>query len=80
MRINEFYDWFFFRFFITKKLAGGTLLINPYSHGNIRRKTRVNKNIKITKNIEKYVKDYTKQYSTMSLIKYQRTTIFFFEL
>ena len=37
--------------------------------GNIRRKTRVNKNIKITKNIEKYVKDYIKQYSTTTLLE-----------
>jgi transposase len=37
--------------------------------GNIKRKTRVNKNIKITKNIEKYVKDYTKQYSTTTLLE-----------
>jgi transposase len=39
------------------------------TNGNIRRKTRVNKNIKITKNIEKYVKDYTKQYSTTTLLE-----------
>ena len=31
MCINEFYDWYFFIFFINKKLAGGTLLINPYT-------------------------------------------------
>ena len=39
------------------------------TNGNIKRKTRVNKNIKITKNIEKYVKDYTKQYSTTTLLE-----------
>ena len=32
MCINEIYDWYFFIFFITKKLAGATLLINPYSN------------------------------------------------
>ena len=31
MCINEFYDCYFFIFFITKKLDGATLLIKPYS-------------------------------------------------
>lgn len=35
--------------------------------GNIKRKQRVNKNLKITDNISKFVKDYTKKYPTTTL-------------
>jgi transposase len=36
-------------------------------HGNVKRKKRTNKNLKITDNINKFVKDYTKKYPTTTL-------------
>jgi transposase len=35
--------------------------------GNVKRKKRTNKNLKITDNINKFVKDYTKKYPTTTL-------------
>ncbi len=37
------------------------------NHGNVKRKKRTNKNLKITDNINKFVKDYTKKYPTTTL-------------
>jgi len=37
------------------------------TQGNVTRKQRVNKNLKITDNISKFVKDYTKKYPTTTL-------------
>ena len=37
------------------------------NHGNVKRKKRTNKNLKITDNINKFVKNYTKKYPTTTL-------------
>ena len=47
--------------------------VKTYKHSkSVKRKTRKNRNIKITPKIEKFVKDYVKKYPTTTLWEYSK--------